>query len=171
MENANPLVNDSTPTGWYPGKLIRKARRSEKRYANQVERARIREDLQAGMRDPEIFLDLASEWKNTRKLLASGAAHRRELLDVQKRKVQAELRNTRDLDTFILKTSRSRTLFALIAMGFFRRVLDSDEYREDHRYKQAIRKAMEEPGLCKAIQRKWVNFDRQFPDRTQKHSW
>lgn len=171
MENANLPPQDLTFAGWNPSKVIRKARKKEKRHENQIERARIREDLQAGLRDPEVFLDLAGHRKNTRKLLASGAADRRWLLYVQKRKVKAELRNTRDLDTFLEKTSRSRTLYALIAMAFFRHVLGSEEYRDDHRYKLAIRKALEEPGLAKAIHRKWENFDREFPDRLQKQAW
>ncbi|MDB5103686.1 MAG: hypothetical protein JWP91_1375 [Fibrobacteres bacterium] len=171
MENSNPLATETAEPSWVPTKIIRKARRKERRYANQADRTRIREDLQAGLRDPECFLDLESRRKNTRKLLASGAAERRWLLDMQRKKVKGELANTRDLDTFLQKTSRSRTLYALIAMGFFRHVLGSEEYREDHRYKLAIRRALEEPGLCKAIQRKWENFDREFPDRMNRITW
>lgn len=171
MESANSLAEAGPPAMWRPAKVLRKARKQEKRYANQAERTRIREDIQAGLRDPERFLDLAVTWKNPRKLLASGAAQRRVLLSVQQRKVKAELGNTRDLDTFIQKTSRSRTLYALIAMGFFRHVLLSEEYRDDHRYKLAIRRAMGEPGLSKAIQRKWDGFDREFPDRSQTPTW
>lgn len=171
MENATSLATETTHAGWHPGKVIRKARKKRKRYENQIERTRIRENIQAGLRDPEIFLDLARERKNTRRLLASGAAERRFLLNSQIRKVKAELLNTRDLETFIQKTSRSRTMHSLVAMGFFRNVLNSEEYREDHRYKLAIRKAMEEPGLSKSIQRRWESFDRQFPDRAEKQAW
>lgn len=171
MENANPLARDNTEGGWHPGKIIRKARKKEKRHAHQVERTRIRENLQAGLRDPEIFLDLAAKSKNTRRLLSSGAAERRWLLYMQKRKVKSELQNTRDLDTFIQKTTRSRTFYALIALGFFRHVLMSDDFREDHRYKAAIRRALEEPGLSKSIHRKWDNFDREFPDRSLRQVW
>lgn len=171
MENATPMAIETAQTGWHPGKVIRKARKKKKRYENQIERTRIRENIQAGLRDPEIFLDLAREWKNTRRLLASGAADRRHLLNSQIRKVKAELLNTRDLETFIQKTSRSRTMYALVAMGFFRNVLKSEEYREDHRYMVAIRKAMEEPGLSRSIQRRWESFDRQFPDRGQQQTW
>lgn len=171
MENANPLAAENASGGWHSGKVIRKARRKERRHAHQVERTRIREDLQAGLRDPDLFLDLAAKSKNTRRLLASGSAERRWLLNVQKRKVKSELQNTRDLDTFIQKTSRSRTLYAMIALGFFRHVLTSEEFREDHRYKAAIRRALEEPGLSKAIHRKWENFDREFPDRSYRQAW
>jgi hypothetical protein len=155
---------------YVPARDIRKARRKEKRYLNQVERTRIREHLQAGLRDPECFLDLEARKKNTHRLLSSGAAERRLLLEMQLRKVKSELGNTRDLDTFIQKTSRSRTLYALIGLGFFRDVLRSEEYRDDHRYKLAIRRALEEPGLAKSIQRKWDCFDKEFPSRLRKQT-
>ena len=184
MEYTEPFVSGTEPNGadtgssgsaafasWHPNKMVRKAIKKKKRYENQVDRARIREDIQAGMRDPENFLDLDTGRKNTRRQLSSGAVQRRWLLYVQIRKVKSELANTRDLDTFIQKTSRSKTLYALASMGFFRHVLRSDEYREDHRYKLAIRKAIEEPGLSKAIQHKWENLDRDFPDRSQKQIW
>jgi hypothetical protein len=164
-------ANDTAAIALHPGREIRKLRRLNKRLANQAERTRIREHLQAGLRDPEFFLDLEGRAKNFRRLLASGPAERRGLLQVQKRKVKAELGNTRDLDTFIRKTSRSRTLYALIAMGFFRHVLRSEEYREGHRYKLAIQGALQEPGLAKAIARKWENFDREFPDRRHLQTW
>lgn len=171
MQHANPLATETSPTGWHPNRMLRKAKKKEKRHENQLERTRIREDLNAGLRDPEIFLDFAVQRKNTKKLLRSGSDDRRWLLYVQKRKVKSELVNIRDLDTFIQKTSRSKTLYALIAMGFFRHVLKSEEYREDHRYKLAIRRALEEPGLNKSIQRKWYNFDREFPGGLQKQPW
>jgi hypothetical protein len=150
---------------------LRRARRKEKRHLHQVERARIRESLHAGLRDPDVFLDLEDRKKNTLRLKASSAAARRVLLDVQKRKVKAELANTRDLDTFIQKTSRSRTLYALVGLGFFRHVLVSPEYREDHRFKLAIQRALEEPGLAKSIHRRWETFDREFAARAQNLSW
>lgn len=167
MENQHSSTENPSPTSFYPAREVRKARRKERRYLNQAERTRIREHLQAGLRDPETFLDLEDHKKNMHRSLA-GEAARRILLDAQKRKVKAELNNTRDLDTFIQKTSRSRTLYALIALGFFRHVLRSEEYREDHRYKLAILRAMEEPGLNKSIQRKWETFDREFPDRSRE---
>lgn len=171
MENASPLAKDFEQAGWHPGRVIRKALKKKKRHENQIERTRIREDIQAGLRDPDIFLDLARERKNTRRLLTSGMIERRRLLNSQLRKVKAELLNTRDLDTFLQKTSRSRTLHAMVAIGFFRHVLNSEEYREDHRYKLAILRAMEEPGLCKSIQRKWEHYDRHFPDRARNQTW
>lgn len=171
MENSNQWIQEPAFRGAHPGRTLRKSRKKERRYENQADRARIREDIQAGMRDPEFFLDLAGERKNTRRLAASGRAQRLFLLEALKRRLKSELRNTRDLDTFIRKTSRSRTLYALIAIGYFRHVLNSEEYRQDHRYKLAIINAMEEPGLAKAIQSKWDNFDRQFPDPFQRQSW
>jgi hypothetical protein len=156
-------VEESGTEKWVPDKVARKARRLSKRQAHQVERTRIRENLQAGLKDPEVFLDLESQSKNIRRLLASGKAERQALLQTQKRKARAELANTRDLDTFLAKSSRSRTLYSLVALAYFRHVLRSDEYREDHRYKEAIRRALEEPGLAKSIQKRWGNFDRQFP--------
>jgi hypothetical protein len=165
MENQHSSTGNPSPTSFYPACEVRKARRKDRRYLNQVERTRIREHRQAGLRDPETFLDLEDHKKNMHRLLAGSAAARRALLDMQKRKVKAEVNNTRDLDTFIQKTSRSRTLYALIALGFFRHVLRSEEYREDHRYKLAILRAMGEPGLNKSIQRKWETFDREFPGR------
>lgn len=144
-------------------RVERKSRRQEKRRAHQAERARIRENLHAGLKDPEAFLDLESRSKNTKRMLASGKAERRALLETQKRKARAELANTRDLDTFLSKSSRSRTLYSMVALAYFRHVLGSGEYREDHRYKEAIRRALEEPGLAKSIQRRWESFDREFP--------
>lgn len=170
-ENTHSTDSPSPSHGFYPAREIRKASRKEKRHLNQLERTRIREHLQAGLRDPEAFLDLEDHKKNMRRLQASGAAARRVLFEVQKRKVKAELNNTRDLDTFIQKTSRSRTLYALIALGFFRHVLRSEAYREDHRYKLAVARALEEPGLAKAIHKKWGTFDREFPAQAVETAW
>jgi hypothetical protein len=166
-----PLNESRAETTYVPARDIRRARRKEKRHLNQVERTRIREHLQAGLRDPEAFLDLDNRKKNMRKLQASSAAARRVLLGVQKRKLKSELANTRDLDTFIQKTTRSRTLYALVGLGFFRHVLQSGEYRDDHRYKLAILRALEEPGLSKSVQRRWEAFDREFPDRSHSLTW
>jgi hypothetical protein len=160
----SPTYAQETETGpWTQGKAERKARRLEKRLAHQAERARVRENLQAGLKDPEVFLDLEGRAKNIRRMLASGKEQRRALLAAQKRKARAELANTRDLDTFLAKSSRSRTLHSLVALAYFRHVLRSEEYREDHRFKEAIRRALEEPGLAKSIQRRWEGFDREFP--------
>jgi len=171
MENRNPWIQDTSFSGRHTGKVLRKTRNKGRRYENQADRARIRKEIQAGMRDPEFFLDLAGEMKNSRKPSAIGKAQRTYLFGVQKRKLKSELRNTRDLDTFIQKTSHSRTLYALIAMVFFRHVLDSEAYRPDHRYKLAILRAMQEPGLAKAIQSRWDHFQRQFPDQYPDESW
>jgi len=165
--SATETQTDSQTGPWTPGKTERKARRLSKRQAHQIERTRIRENLQAGLKDPEVFLDLESRSKNIRRLLASGKAERQALLETQKRKARAELANTRDLDTFLAKSSRSRTLYSMVALAYFRHVLRSDEYREDHRYKEAIRRALEEPGLAKSIQRRWGNFDREFPGNAE----
>ena len=161
---ARETANDTAH--WPSGRAERKARRQEKRLARQAERARVRENLHAGLKDPEAFLDLESRSKNTRRMLDSGRDRRRALLEAQMRKARAELANTRDLDGFIAKAARSRTLYSLVALAFFRHVLDSDAYRDDHRYKEAIRRAADEPGLWKSIQRRWGNFDREFPGRS-----
>jgi hypothetical protein len=167
------FVSDSAAEArpFIPQKEIRKARRKEKRRLNQIERSHIRESLHAGLRDPDVFLELDSRKKITRKQVAAGKAERLILLATQKRKVRAELNNTRDLDTFIQKTCHSKTLLATIAMGFFRHVLHSEAYREDHRYKLAILRALEEPGLSRSIQHKWDAFDREFPDPASAQSW
>ncbi len=148
---------------WTPDRYARKARKRAKRRAHQAERARIREDLHAGLKDPDAFLDLESRSKNTRRMLASGRPERKALLEAQKRRARAELANTRDLDGFLSKASRSRTLYSLVALAYFRHVLRSEAFREDHRYKEAIRRALEEPGLSRSIQRRWENFEREFP--------
>ncbi len=163
LTTAPPYAHDSEPGPWNQAKSERKARRLEKRLAHQTERARVRENLHAGLKDPDVFLDLEGHAKNIRRMLASGKEERRALFAAQKRKARAELGNTRDLDGFLAKCSRSRTLHSLVALAYFRHVLRSEEYREDHRYKQAIRRALEEPGLAKAIQRRWDAFDREFP--------
>lgn len=161
-----PVHEAEIESGHWPSQRTeRKARRKEKRLERQSERARVRENLQAGLKDPDVFLDLESRSKNIRRMLSSGRAERRALLEAQKRKARAELANTRDLDGFIAKASRSRTLHSLVALAFFRHVLESAEYREDHRFKEAIRRALAEPGLWKSIQRRWENFDREFPGR------
>lgn len=143
---------------------IRKAHRKEKRRMHQIERARIREHLHAGLRDPDVYLDLESQARNGHRKSSEGGAARQALLAAQGRKLKSELANTRDLEGFLAKASRSRTLYTLVAMGYFRQVLHSDAFREDHRYKVAIRHALEEPGLAKAIQRRWECFDREFPE-------
>lgn len=161
----------SQSPAFVPARDLRRARRKEKRHMHQTERARIRESLQAGLRDPDVFLDLEDRKKNMARLKASSGAARRILLEAQKRKVKAELANTRDLDTFIQKTSRSRTLYALVGIGFFRHVLNSQEYRDDHRFKLAIIRALEEPGLAKSIHHRWEAFDREFGARARELSW
>ena len=148
---------------WAPGKARRKARRLERRHAHQAERARVRENLHAGLQDPDAFFDLESRSKNIWRMLASGNSERHALLEAQKRKARSELANTRDLDSFLAKSSRSRTLSSLVALAYFRHVLRSDEFRDDHRYKEAIRRVLEEPSLAKSIQRRWECFDREFP--------
>jgi hypothetical protein len=156
-----------SPEEFHPGRVERKTRRKEKRLERQAERARIRERLEAGLRDPEAFLDLEASSKNLRRMLASGREARRALLEAQQRKVKSELANTRDLETFLAKACRSRTLHSFVAVGFFREVWRSEAYRADHRYKLAIRNALEDPGLAKSIQHKWEQFDRRFPGPSQ----
>ncbi len=167
----DPASSHGLAPAYVPARDLRRARRKEKRHLHQVERARIRESLQAGLRDPEVFLDLEDRKKNMARLKASSGAARRILLEAQKRKVKAELANTRDLDTFIQKTSRSRTLYSLVGLAFFRHVLNSPEYRDDHRFKLAISRALEEPGLAKSINHRWETFDREFGRRAQDLSW
>jgi hypothetical protein len=159
---SNPTHSETENAPWVPAKALRKASRVAKRREHQAERARIKEHLQMGLHDPELFLDLEGSKKNERRKLESGAERRQALLASQLRKVKSELANTRDLDGFIAKASRSRTLHTLVAMAFFRQVQESEEYREDHRFKAAIRKALEEPGLARSIQHRWGTFDREY---------
>ncbi|GEM_PF-3106168 len=160
-----------THSHYLPARDIRRARRKEKRHLNQVERTRVREHLHAGLLDPEAFDAVEDRKPISRKLHKDGNGERGVLLFIQKRRLKSELGNTRDLDTFIHKTSRSRTLYALIGLGFFRHVLRSETFRDDHRYKLAILRAMEEPGLGKSIQRRWEAFDREFPDPALREAW
>lgn len=167
----NPVPGPGQSPAYVPARDLRRARRKEKRHLHQVERTRIRESLLAGLRDPDVFLDLEDRKKNTLRLKAGSGAARRVLLEAQKRKVKAELANTRDLDTFIQKTSRSRTLYSLVGLGFFRHVLHSPDYRDDHRFKSAIRRALEEPGLAKSLHHRWDAFDREFAGPAKDLSW
>lgn len=162
-DSHSPTGSDARQPAWVPAKALRKIRREEKRKGHQAERARVREHIHAGLHDPEAFLDLEGQAKNLRRLLNSGAEQRRGLLATLQRKVKSELANTRDVDGFIEKACRSRTLYTLSALGFFREVLEAEAFRDDHRFKLAIRKALEEPGLAKSLQRRWEQFDREFP--------
>lgn len=171
FSHEHPASGPGQAPAYVPARDLRRARRKEKRHLHQVERTRIRESLHAGLRDPEVFLDLEDRKKNMARLKASSGAARRILLEAQKRKVKAELANTRDLDTFIQKTSRSRTLYSLVGLAFFRHVLNSPEYRDDHRFKLAISRSLEEPGLSKSINHRWETFDREFGRRAQDLSW
>lgn len=162
---SRPQSEAQAPDAHHPSaRDLRKAHRKEKRRLHQTERARIREHLHAGLRDPEAYLDLESQARNHHRKSAEGGAARQALLASQGRKLKSELANTRDLDGFLAKASRSRTLYTLIAMGYFRQVLQSEAIREDHRFKVAIRHALEEPGLAKSIHRRWECFDREFPE-------
>ena len=171
MQHADTLDSCRSDPGRHPRALRQKIRKLSPHQEDKSERARIRAHIQEGLRDPERFLDLARERKNMRGLLASGRQARLELLESQKQRVKSELRNTRDLDTFLMKTSRSKTLHALVALAFFRHVRDSDAYAEEHRYKQAIRRALEEPDRSKAIHWKWESFDKEFPGPAAKLAW
>ena len=59
-------------------------------------------------------------------------------------------------------------MHALVALAFFRHVLDSEAYPEEHRFKQAIRRALEEPDRSKAIRSRWESFDEEFPSRAAR---
>lgn len=143
--------------------------RRRRRNANQVERARIRDAIRSTHYDPESLEELAVEPRDMRPL--SGDEGNREwMLRARRRKVRTELKSKQDLGDFIRAMSRSKTLYALIALGFFRHVLYSAEYGEDHRYKLAIREAMEDARLAKVLQRKWDELDREFPDN-EHHGW
>jgi hypothetical protein len=170
-EQPDPVSPHGQAPPYVPARDLRRARRKEKRHIHQLERTRIRESLHAGLRDPDVFLDLEDRKKNMARLKASSGSARRVLLQAQKRKVKAELANTRDLDTFIQKTSRSRTLYSLVGLAFFRHVLNSPEYRDDHRFKLAVLRALEEPGLAKSIHHRWEAFDREFGGRAQGIPW
>lgn len=148
--------------------MIRKVWKLRKRHANQAERARVRDEIHAGWQDPDSLLDLGGMRKTSRRMHSGGMPEREGMLHARQRKVRAELKAIKDLAPFIQGMCRSKTLHATIALGFFRHVLDSDAYAEDHRYKLAIREALQDPVLAKVIQRKWEAFDREFPQASGK---
>lgn len=171
QEHQDEVSKDPVFAGFPSDRVIRKAWKQRKRLENQAERARVRDAIHVKMHDPEGLLDLDIERRTSRRLHVARVVKRQWMLHVQKRKIKAELKSTKDLATFIQGMSRSKTLYAMIALGYFRHVLDSAEYREDHRYKLAIRAALEDPILSKVIQRKWESFDREFPDSPDIASW
>jgi hypothetical protein len=150
-------------SGAFPGrsaaKAIRKSWRKLKRRENQMERARVRDALQSGLQDPDSLDDLCLDSGRPRLPRGEELLKREWTLQERNRKVRSELRVHRDLDSYIRNMSRSKTLNAMIALGFFRKVLESEEYGDDHRYKQAIRGALEDPVLAKVVKRKWEEFE------------
>lgn len=143
--------------------MIRKAWKLRKRRSHQEERARVRDEIHAGWHDPDSLLDLGGMRRNSRRQHSGGILEREGMLHARLRKIRAELKTIKDLSPFIQGMSRSKTLHATIALGYFRNVLDSADFPEDHRYKTAIREALQDPVLAKVIQRKWEAFDREFP--------
>ena len=143
--------------------MIRNAWKLSKRNEHQMERAHVRDVIHAGIHDPDRLMDLGGMQRHSRRKHAAGTRQRETVLHVRQRMVRAELKSIKDLGTFIRGMSRSRTLHSTIALGFFRHVLQSGGYAEDHRYMLAIREALEDPVLAKIIQRKWEAFDREFP--------
>lgn len=148
--------------------MIRKIWKLRKRHANQTERARVRDEIHAGWHDPDSLLDLGGVRKTSRRMHSGGILEREGMLHARQRKIRAELKTIKDLAPFIQGMSRSKTLHSTIALGYFRHILGSDEYAEDHRYKLAIREALQDPVLAKVIQRKWEAYDREFPQESAK---
>jgi hypothetical protein len=163
----HPDTHDIEEDRGYPGRAsarsIRQAWKREKRRENQLERARVRDALQRRLRDPDSLDDLPSELRRSRRARGDATVRREWMLQERKRKIRSELKAKIDLDEYIRDMCRSKTLHALIALGFFREVLGSDAYGNEHRYKQAIRAALEDPLLSRSLRRKWEAFDRAFP--------
>lgn len=143
----------------------------DKRRANQVERARVRDLIKVNLDDPDSLADLASERRRARTAEEGSFLKRDHILKVKKRRVRAELKAKVDVEEFIRDIAKSRTLYALIAVGFFRHVLESGEYEENHRYKQAIAASLQDPALARSLKRRWEQFDREFPDPGSRHAW
>lgn len=161
MRDADVGRGDS---GRASARSIRQAWKWEKRRENQLERAQVRVALQHRLRDPESLDELPSEPRRSKRTRGDARVRREWMLEERKRKIRSELKAKIDLDEYIRDMCRSKTLHALIALGFFREVLGSAAYGDEHRYKQAIRTALEDPLLSRSLRRKWKAFDRVFPD-------
>lgn len=151
--------------------VIKTPWKRNKRHENQVERARVRDLLKINLDDLDTLVDLASEKRRARTAAEGSTLKRDYILKEKKRRVRAELKAKVDVEEFIRDISKSKTLYALIAMGFFRHVLESGEYEEGHRCKQAIVASLQDPSLARSIKRRWEQFDREFPDADHKFSW
>lgn len=151
--------------GWR-AKALRKAWAKQRRHEKQSERARVRDEIHARMHDPDSLDELSGMRRIRRKSDADKALKRELMLHARRRRVHAELKATKDVAGFIEGLGRSRTVYSLIAMDFFRHVLNSPTYGDDSRFKQGILGALEDPGLAKVIRHKWEAFDREFPGQS-----
>jgi hypothetical protein len=159
-----PSQADRLPElSFHSGKALRKSWAKQRRRETQSERARVRDEIHNHMHDPESLDELAGFGRRRRQPEQVKALKREWMLRDRRRKVRAELKATKDVAGFIEGLGRSKTLYALIAMDFFRSVLESPAYGEDSRFRQAILEALEDPGLGKVIRHKWQAFDREFP--------
>jgi hypothetical protein len=148
---------------FYSERALRKSWAKLKRLEHQSERARVRDEIHNHMHDPECLDELTGFDRRRRQPEAVKALKREWMLRARRRQVRAELKATKDVAGFIEGLGRSKTLYSLIAMDFFRFVLESPAYGEDSRFRQAIVEALEDPGLNKVIRHKWQAFDREFP--------
>jgi hypothetical protein len=151
--------------------VIKAPWKRDRRRATQGERARVRDLLKIKRDDPDCLVDMDWGPRHPRRAGEDVSLKRGHILKEKKRRVRAELKAKVDVEEFIRDISKSRTLYALIAMGFFRHVLESGEYAEDHRYKLAIVACLHDPSLTRAIKRRWEQFDREFPDPDARHAW
>lgn len=151
--------------------VIKAPWKRDKRRANQVERAWVRDMLKVNLDDPDSLADLASERRRARTAKEDSSLKRDQILKEKKRRVRAELKAKVDVEEFIRDITKSRTLYALIALGFFRHVLESGEYEEGHRYKQAITASLQDPALARSLKRRWQQFDREFPSADSRQAW
>jgi hypothetical protein len=151
--------------------VIKTPWKRNKRHENQVERARVRDLLKINLDDLDTLVDLASEKRRARTAAEGSSLKRDFILKEKKRRVRAELKAKVDVEEFLRDITKSKTLYALIAVGFFRHVLESGEYEENHRYKQAIVACLQDPAMARSLKRRWAQFDREFPDPDSRHAW
>lgn len=163
-ERKNEEVARAAESPFHSAHSLRKTWAKQKRREHQSERARVRDEIHTHMHDPESLDDHLSGFGRKPRLPEAVKALKREwMLRARRRQVRAELKATKDVAGFIEGLGRSKTLYSLIAMDFFRMVLESPTYGEDSRFRQAILEALEDPSFNKVIRHKWQAFDREFP--------